>query len=42
MEAQYARIRALEEEVQKVRKEKDLEETNKNKALQEVQVSIKF
>ena len=38
MEAQYARIRVLEEEVSLVRKEKEIEENFKLKALQEVQV----
>ena len=40
IEAQYARIRVLEEEVALARKEKDQEENFKNKALQEVQVSF--
>ena len=39
IEAQ-ARIRLLEEEVALARKEKDLEENCKNKALQEVQVCL--
>ena len=39
IEAQYARIRVLEEEVSLVRKEKEIEENFKLKALQEVQVS---
>ena len=38
IEAQYARIRVLEEEVSLVRKEKEIEENFKLKALQEVQV----
>ena len=42
IEAQYARIRVLEEEVSMVRKEKEIEENFKLKALQEVQVHFQI
>ena len=42
MEVQYGKIRQLEEKIIDLQKEKNTEETAKNKALQEVQVLLTF